>query len=90
MPPFFTRDVLQSGISILQTPECPSDHMAGNRQARGRYPSGTAFFYPAPRLQLLRGTAFITQSYNPLCGQALCLTHLSAKGEASKTPLRGK
>ena len=85
-----TRNVLQSGSSILQTPECLSDHMAGNCQAQGRYPSGTAFFYPASRLQLLGGAEFITRSYNPFCGQGLCLVHSSPKREASKTRLWGK
>lgn len=45
---------------------------------------GTAFLYPTPCLHLLGGTAFITQSYNPLCGQRQCLVHLVAKGQASK------
>lgn len=48
-----------------------------------------AFFYSAARLQLLGGTAFITQTYNHLCGQGLCLVHLSAKGKASKNRLWG-
>lgn len=61
-----------------------SAYIAGNCQAQGRYPSGTAFLYPTPCLHLLGGTVFITQSYNPLCGQRQCLVHLSAKGQASK------
>lgn len=61
-----------------------SAYMAGNCQAQDRYPSGTAFLYPTPCLHLLGGTAFITQSHSPLCGQRLCLVHLFAKRQASK------
>lgn len=41
----------------------PSAYMAGNCQAQGRYPSGTAFLYPTLCLQLLGGTALI---YHPI------------------------
>lgn len=87
MPPFFHPNALQSGISILQTPECLHGRQL---PGSGPLPLRVSFLLSGPRLQILGGTVFITQSYSPLSGQGLCPAHLSAKGQATKNRLWGK
>lgn len=76
--------------ATLLTPGMLSNYQTSeilhNRLLPGSGPlsSMTAFFYSVLRLQLPGGIAFITQSYNPIYKQGLCLVHLSAKGKASK------
>lgn len=84
MPLFFHPNVLQPGISILQTPECLHGRQlpgSGPRPLPGTFlPRGPAPAAPG-------GTALSPQSYHPSWGPGLRLAHQPAKGQAPENRL---
>lgn len=81
MPRFFHPNVLQSGISILQTPECLQ---VCQLPGSGPAPIPDSFLPPGPAPPAPRSHSITTQSYSPFRGLGLCLVHQSQRAGAQE------